>query len=191
MSFPYHPKTTACLQFTPVHRAPHASRALADSLLGGAPGMIDLDLLVGYPRRVGQKLFNSVSLVAPDGTTVYTYDKTFLYEADETWAEEGSGFTCVEVIGLGKVGPGICMDINPYRFAAPFEDYEFATFQAQSAATILPLSMAWILPDDEPPGDSASVGTVKYWALRMRPVVEAKEDVLVIAANRTGSENVA
>ncbi|KAJ3158941.1 Carbon-nitrogen hydrolase [Geranomyces michiganensis] len=144
---------------------------------------------VGYPRRVGQKLFNSVSLVAPDGRTVYTYDKHFLYEADEIWAQEGAGFACVEVDKLGKVGPGICMDINPYQFTAPFEAYEFATFQVQAGATILPVSMAWILSDDESPGLGPAAGTVQYWALRMKPFIEADRQVLFIAANRTGRED--
>ena len=47
------------------------------------------------------------------------YRKHFLYEADETWADEGPFFDTF-LLKLPrsentiKVGHGICMDINPY-----------------------------------------------------------------------------
>lgn len=59
------------------------------------------------------------------GELVTVYDKSFLYSSDKTWAEEGTGFMTVKIPQRGSeqmlhCGLGICMDINPYGFQAPF-----------------------------------------------------------------------
>ena len=103
---------------------------------------------------------------------------------------------------LGQVTLGICMDINPYRFLAPWSDYEFA-----NAALTMPsihsgpnplicVSMAWLChlsPAElrEDPG-VADVATVAYWVERFQPIVERSREVggswYVILANRCGTE---
>ena len=55
---------------------------------------------------VGRKtqLYNSIYLFSPEGEIILTYQKHFLYEADEFWAEEGPSFLSREVKGMeGKV----------------------------------------------------------------------------------------
>jgi protein N-terminal amidase len=66
--------------------------------------------------------YNSAVTVAPNGEIVAHYRKSFLYEADERWAQEGTGFHA-GVLPLPwsateretKITMGICMDINPYK----------------------------------------------------------------------------
>ena len=70
------------------------------------------------------------------------YDKHFLYEVDKTWASEGKAFQTFEYNGL-KLGLGICMDINPYEFTAPFEAFEFATFHSRAKTDAILFSSAW------------------------------------------------
>lgn len=50
-----------------------------------------------------EKHYNSACFVDRDGNLITTYQKSFLYDTDERWADEGPGFKCLEVDGLGKV----------------------------------------------------------------------------------------
>ncbi|KAI9015427.1 carbon-nitrogen hydrolase [Hyaloraphidium curvatum] len=100
---------------------------------------------VGFARVADDgKLFNSVAVVK--GDTVSVYDKHHLYYSDARWAEAGSSFRTVD-LDLGKrktrVGLGICMDINPYRFEAPWASFELATFNLERNSDLLFGSMAW------------------------------------------------
>eukprot|EP01137_Pigoraptor_chileana_P034361 Opistho-2@26793 len=142
---------------------------------------------VGYPRvqKDGERerCYNSVTLVDPRGVIVITYDKAFLYEVDERWADEGSGFVTTTLPRIGTVGLGICMDLNPYQFKAAFEDYEFANFHRKSGTRLILFSAAWL--DDAT--DSEDVRVIpNYWAARMRPLIG--KDVLFVGCNRTGVE---
>lgn len=47
--------------------------------------------------------YNSACLVDRQGKVVTTYQKTFLYEVDEAWAQEGPGFKSMYIEGLGQV----------------------------------------------------------------------------------------
>jgi protein N-terminal amidase len=49
------------------------------------------------------KYYNSACFVAPSAEVLATYQKHFLYETDESWAEEGPGFMSIDVPSLGKV----------------------------------------------------------------------------------------
>ncbi|MCJ1353559.1 MAG: Carbon-nitrogen hydrolase [Icmadophila ericetorum] len=96
-----------------------------------------------------------------------------------------------------KTAFGICMDLNPHRFASPWSAYEFSSRALATCATLLILSMAWTtsVPADaelwspslrhEPDMD-----TLGYWIERLRPVIGADDGVerLVVIANRTGRE---
>ena len=78
-------------------------------------------------------MYNSQMVVSPEGNYVKSYKKHFLYETDETWADEGPHFDTMmmKLPRSGKeikIGHGICMDINPYQFKSEFEEYEFAKF---------------------------------------------------------------
>jgi protein N-terminal amidase len=91
---------------------------------------------------------------------------------------------------------GICMDINPYRFEAPWNAYEFANHVIESRAQLVILSMAWLTrlspqelrelplrPDNE---------TLQYWIDRFYPVhLSSGGPVFIVFANRCGIENAA
>ncbi|KAH0008518.1 carbon-nitrogen hydrolase, partial [Aureobasidium melanogenum] len=83
---------------------------------------------VGYPEITPEgKRYNTVVSISPDGTVAASYRKTFLYYTDETWASEGdTGFYNGTLGSIGQACMGICMDINPRRFEAPWSAYEFA-----------------------------------------------------------------
>lgn len=142
------------------------------------------------------KRYNSTVTVSPTGEILANYRKSFLYYTDESWAAEGpAGFYCDSLGSLGKVGLGICMDINPYQFSAPWDKYEFATHVLSGGAKLIVMSMAWLttLPKEEIkvlPGQPA-LETVGYWLQRFEPAIEASksgEDITVVFSNRIGIE---
>ncbi|KAI9766788.1 MAG: Carbon-nitrogen hydrolase [Geoglossum simile] len=162
---------------------------------------------VGYPeiahasedRSVSR--YNSAVMVSPAGSVIANYRKHHLYTTDETWAEEGrDGFFVSDVSALGNVAMGIFvqlegMDINPYRYIAPFHRYEFATHVLASSATLVLLPMAWLT--SEPPltlqtaPELPDTATIQYWQSRLQPLLEGNGDgreILVVVCNRSGSE---
>ncbi|KAK5107321.1 hypothetical protein LTR62_001376 [Meristemomyces frigidus] len=163
-------------------------------------------IIVGYPEIYtnddGQTTnFNSNVTVSPEGKVLNNYRKSFLYYTDETWASEGFMSTTSKapffagLLGdLGAVGQGICMDINPYRFEAPWSAYEFANRMLEANVKMVVLSMAWLtrmLPADllvDP--NAPDMETVAYWVERFRPFVEssAGREIVVVFANRCGTE---
>ncbi|KAK2594906.1 hypothetical protein QQS21_007354 [Conoideocrella luteorostrata] len=163
----------------------------------------DCTVVAGYPERVDPALkwptnpeyYNAAIVVNGEGETVANYRKSHLYYTDETWALEGpAGFFYGNLEGLGRTAMGICMDLNPHRFEAPWEDFEFAHHVLDCGARLVVLSMAWITNDDprqfsrmpqEPDMD-----TLHYWISRLEPIIRAEstEEVIIVFANRTGSE---
>ncbi|KAK4569775.1 hypothetical protein LTR86_002744 [Recurvomyces mirabilis] len=164
-------------------------------------------IIAGYPEihtndTTGEtNNYNSTVTISPQGDILNNYRKSFLYYTDETWATEGFRSTTTKApffsgpLGeLGKVGQGICMDINPYRFEAPWSDYEFANSMLQSGVPLVVLSMAWLTrlePSElavEP--DRPDMETVAYWVERFRPFLENDSDreIIVVFANRCGVE---
>lgn len=106
----------------------------------------------GFPRRDAEtgKFYNSLCLVEPNGACVI-YDKTHLYYTDESWSDEGKGFRMANVSidsKEKKVAFAICMDINPYKFQAPWDAFELASFHAKKEVDILFGSMAWCGTDE-------------------------------------------
>ncbi|KAF9961407.1 Carbon-nitrogen hydrolase [Modicella reniformis] len=160
---------------------------------------------VGYPEKriinedgqVQEVYYNSLCFVSPEGRLLANYSKHFLYYTDENWAEEGPAFKSIAVEELGQVGFGICMDVNPYQFKAPFTDFEFATFHLSQKSNLVLCSMAWKAGErtkafkqsvgvmnggdhggkdddleDEDELESAlelQCDTIQYWAVRMNP----------------------
>ncbi len=110
-------------------------------------------------------------LVAPDGELLNSYAKHFLFEADETWADEGPSFEAMSLTIRKrevKVGFGICMDINPYKFEAPFHDFELASFYSKEKVDLVLFSTGWINTlsafEDMP---KLKQETHLYWKMRL------------------------
>ena len=96
---------------------------------------MEMFLVYGFAERDGEALYNSQNLIAPTGERLATYRKTHLYKADETWATPGdTGFLAVDT-GLGRLGLGICMDLN-------FDD--FVRFHKRQKTDIICFSACWL-----------------------------------------------
>lgn len=65
-----------------------------------------------YLPKVRDQAFNSAMLVDPQGNLANVFRKHFLFEADTPWADEGRGFSYVDVPRLGRICVAICMDLN-------------------------------------------------------------------------------
>lgn len=139
--------------------------------------------------------YNTVQTVSPSGEIVATYRKTFLYYTDETWASEGdAGFYNGPLGSLGQACMGICMDINPRKFEAPWDAYEFATHCVESGTPLVVLSMAWLTrltPQElHSSPEEPDLNTLTYWIERFSPIVasEREDEVVLVLANRCGTE---
>lgn len=120
--------------------------------------------VLGMPQLVNNKIYNSCKLINPLGTEVYTYHKTFLYEVDEVWGSNENhnrDFEPVDVIlnkefylskqqdktyETTRINFGICMDLNPYQFKAPFNAFEFAMSCYNNKSNLIICPMAWLSP---------------------------------------------
>ena len=161
-----------------------------------------------YDRRItaedtGQIAYNSLVIVSFTGDVVAHYRKSFLYYTDETWAQEGQGFWA-GVLPIGSTGQqvkaaaGICMDINPYRFEAPWTAYEFGNHARESRAKVVVISMAWLtrLSAEELSGQVMvpDHDTLNYWVDRLRPLFGpqgTESEAFIVCANRAGEEGIA
>jgi protein N-terminal amidase len=142
--------------------------------------------------------YNSAVTVSPTGIVLANYRKRYLYYTDETWAAEGdnkkneSGFYAGEVDGV-SVAMGICMDINPYQFLAPWDKYEFANHVITSGAQLVILSMAWLTRLSQQELEELPLrpdnDTFSYWIERFFPLQNAQGGpVFIVIANRCGVE---
>lgn len=121
--------------------------------------------LAGYPERAGETIYNSAVLVGPDGKSIRNYRKTHLYETDEVWGcseNPDKSFAPFPLVvdreyylkerKLNKsyatvtTTIGICMDLNPYKFEAPFNAFEMSMAAFSGGAKLLLCPMAWLLP---------------------------------------------
>lgn len=146
--------------------------------------------------EVAYKNYNSTVTISPSGEILANYRKSFLYYTDESWAAEGpGGFYCDSLGTLGRVGLGICMDINPHEFTAPWDAYEFTSHMLTEDAKLVVLSMAWLthtplealLLSPEKP----ALETISYWIERFAPFLGASKtggDITVVFSNRVGTE---
>jgi protein N-terminal amidase len=159
---------------------------------------------VGYPEQdtaaTKPRAFNSLVFVDRTGNVVAHTRKKFLYYIDETWASEGPAFFAGD-LQLGsstentRVSAGICMDLNPYKFEAPWNSYEFANHSLRSASDLVILSMAWSTPmsstELHEKAHRPDLATVAYWLKRMIPLVGpggANKEVVIVFANRCGED---
>lgn len=99
--------------------------------------------VLGYPQ-FQEKVFNSAIVINPQGEIIHNYNKSFLYETDEKFgAVEGEGFKTFEINGI-KTSIGICMDLNPYKFEAPFNKFEFSGHCLKENTKLIICPMAWL-----------------------------------------------
>ena len=157
----------------------------------------------GFPERDGERLYNALILVGPTGETVHVHRKHLLYLTDETWATEGPGFQCRDIAGLGRCAFAICMDLNPKRFEAPFDRYEFASSlfdpalqhrevyrprEHRLAANLVIACNNWLRSeaDKELSEEQRQLQLMNYWAARMKPVLGLP--IVLVIANRVGTE---
>lgn len=147
--------------------------------------------------------YNSTVSVSPKGKILAHYRKTHLYYTDETWAQESpSGWLSTSLTLAPKTCPeqivqanfGICMDLNPHKFEAPWEEYEFASHALRSGSELLVLSMAWLTDLDASEltahAQEPDLHTLSYWIERLKPLVEAEREVIAAFGNRCGEEGV-
>ncbi|KAJ6264030.1 hypothetical protein Dda_0169 [Drechslerella dactyloides] len=143
--------------------------------------------------------YNACVVTSPDGEVVTNYRKTFLYTTDEIWASEGSSFSTLTLTIPSKSSPsssssspgvaksvtvalGICMDLNPYRFTAPFTKYEFANHVLSTGAQLVIMPMAWETKDKLDLSHLKLIprarhsSTIGYWAMRLQPLFGDGED---------------
>lgn len=212
-------KCKVCVGYPEIYRNPEASSA--DGIgENGSGDSLDTSLA---------KLYNSLLVVDEAGQIIHNYRKRFLYYTDESWASEGeaewsfkslefpTGMSdaITEVTGetTKKSTPipttfGICMDINPYKFEAPFDAYEFAHRVLDSQSHLVIVSAAWLTNDANSivskSADSPDMDTFNYWLRRFWPLIEKKINygdkqldgfdssaetrVILVFANRTGME---
>jgi len=123
-----------------------------------------------------------------------------MFETDYKWGcTAGPAFRCFEwtVAGVSiRTSIGICMDLNPWEFRAPFNAFEYAKFILENDVTLILIPMAWLLPrsiDDEEQDkyeedDHPSHHTLQYWIGRLQPLIASDTYRTVIICNRTGHE---
>ena len=142
------------------------------------------------------KYYNSCFIITPDGESLPSYRKHFLYTDDERWSLEGKDFGYMEITSKRgiplKLGIGICMDINPYKFKSPFEKMEFANHCLNKNVDLIIFPTNWI---DGSPDDTSELHKHElwsYWMDRMRPYQykskKIKKNVYLLCANRIGKE---
>ncbi|KAF2238711.1 carbon-nitrogen hydrolase [Viridothelium virens] len=176
------------------------------------------ELDTSSPRR-----YNSLVTVSPTGAILAHYRKSFLFYTDETWASENPlGFLTSALCPLptppslaasttspssfsssssndylARVTQGICMDINPYRFLAPPDAFEFANHVLATSSRLAIISMAWLvlsspeewIEETREHAEELEISTLTYWVGRLRPLVENEGGkIVVVCANRTGIE---
>jgi predicted amidohydrolase len=72
----------------------------------------------GFAEKDGADLYNSQNLIDPQGGLAACYRKMHLFELDTFWATQGNtGFLTV-ASDFGRLGLGICMDLNYDDFIA-------------------------------------------------------------------------
>jgi len=152
---------------------------------------------LGY-AEVTQKghYYNSCFIITPEGESLPSYRKHFLYTDDERWSLEGKNFGYIEITtkkGIQlKLGIGICMDINPYKFKSPFKKMEFANHCLNKNVDLIIFPTNWI---DSEPNDTSELhkhDLWNYWMERMEPYKKKnsknKKNVYMLCANRIGTE---
>ncbi|EHK42963.1 hypothetical protein TRIATDRAFT_300958, partial [Trichoderma atroviride IMI 206040] len=161
-------------------------------------------VLAGYPEKVdvspnwptGPEYYNSAIVVNGDGETIANYRKAFLYYTDESWALEGSrGFYDGYIPGLGNTAIGFGMDMNPYKFEAPWHAFEFAFHILEVESNLVIVTMSWMTREDRRHfsrmPNEPDMDTLTYWITRLEPLIRSnnEDEIIVVFCNRTGTED--
>lgn len=86
------------------------------------------------------------------------------------------------------------MDLNPYKFEAPWDAREFAHHVLHKEANLVILSMAWLTREDQETygllPKQPDMYTISYWISRLEPLLRsgATGEIIVVLANRCGTE---
>lgn len=126
--------------------------------------------ILGYPEEhisnETTNWYNSAMVVDPQGELIFNYRKSFLYDTEYEWdcKENPNGFQkfpltfekCATTLDSPiadtstpqditlNASIGICMDLNPYKFEAPFNKFEFASFNLENDIDLIICPMAWL-----------------------------------------------
>ena len=88
------------------------------------------------------------------------------------------------------------MDLNPYKYLASFDEYEFANHVVNSQADLVILPMAWLTTQ---PSQShlanaqvPDLDVLNYWIQRLSPLIyqghNYSREITVVINNRVGAE---
>jgi protein N-terminal amidase len=149
--------------------------------------------LLGYPEKCDtptlSQIFNSAMLVSPTGDIVHNYRKTHLFETDKTWgcSESPDGFQAFNLEFNGeevRTTIGICMDLNPYEFKAPFDKYEFASFATREKCQLILVPTAWMDSNWDEHWTTEQVKAFHEVYERRGPIIEHNKEHNVYADQR-------
>jgi protein N-terminal amidase len=149
-------------------------------------------VVVGLPTQDEQR-HNTAVFVDSTGKIVHEYHKYHMFETDYNWGcTSGSGFSftnlCFDARHV-RTSVGICMDLNPWEFIAPFSCYEFANYILANDVSLVIIPMAWLLSaEQESESVEPSLATFNYWIKRFEPLVHDAKTRTVVICNRTGEE---
>ncbi|KAJ0426978.1 carbon-nitrogen hydrolase [Aspergillus carlsbadensis] len=170
-------------------------------------GYPEIEITASEGGSQQERYYNSLLIISPTGSTLHNYRKTFLYYTDETWASEGSAELGCQNLTLSLPSPvskhlseipeteninkslsihtreipttfGICMDINPYRFEAPYSAFEFAHRVLDTRSELVIVSMAWLTLLTREELDmlrgKPEMDTFNYWIQRFLPLIRER-----------------
>ena len=148
--------------------------------------------IAGYPERdtATSATYNS-AVVVRNNTVLAHYRKHFMYATDTVWGcTPGPSFHTPPLFTIRNLRCilGICMDLSPFEFTAPYEAREFAHHVHSTAADLAIVPMAWLKSPNTDSSDD-EIKTVAYWADRM--ACTQTRPLIFVAANRCGKEGTA
>ncbi|KAA1083501.1 Carbon-nitrogen hydrolase [Puccinia graminis f. sp. tritici] len=171
---------------------------------------LNCHVIIGFPQKIQEpdvkQIYNAMGIVSNQGELIKVYHKTQLYPpVDPLWARPGAGFSMVD-LNIARVDGqpgkpvnccvGICMDLSPNRFEAPFEAYELSTFATKNKAELLLCCMAWLDLGPQPNPNRTEMGKsaaetseqLKHWDMRCTPFWSLENRSAAIC-NRVGVES--
>lgn len=119
----------------------------------------------GFAEQGEGALYNSAWVIDDQGSMRAIYRKTLLFPLDETWARPGDGRYPLLRTPFGRLGVGICMDLN---------DVAFTDWVAAVGLDVLAFPTNWLDQGED---------IWDYWAWRL-----SGTNAVLVAANRWGKE---
>ncbi len=150
--------------------AEHAGRGTGQDRLRAWSRRWNVWLVFGFPEVSAGRLFNSQGLMTPDGAVHPVYRKTHLFEADFWWAEPGDTGYLQWPSPWGRLGSGVCMDLN-------FPD--LTEHHKTKGTAILAFSTNWLDQDFD---------VVPYWEQKLEGEANDGFPGLALFSNRGGEE---